>query len=229
MKSETSSLASKEKILNLIACYEQLTQVPDSKRITFNTPDGCHCAFLPYASVEEIAASFDAALSNIHYTRADFFKASDLSTYESINAQMRDRLIAPQLRVNSEVLFVASIPYAAPEDYDLRGGVVKSIDQDRMTCSVIGSFFTMDNVPIHYILGEYDESVQEKHYGRANLKPFLCEQPHMADYFLGEVLKPTPEDLKTLDAICATAEEQAETHNSTVLENQSLELAPEKE
>ena len=228
MENHPASLESKEKILNLIACYEQLTHVPDLERLTYNTAEGCHCAFKPNSSIEQISDSFDAALSAIQYNRSDFFRAAALASYESINARMRDCLIAPQLRVASQVLFVAPMPYGGPEDYGLRGGTVKSVDPNQMTCSIRGAFFTMDDVPIHYILGEYDESVKEPHYGYPSVRVYLEEQPYMADYFLGEVMKPALKQQKTLDEICLAAEKQAETLNSVNVASRS-ERAPERE
>ena len=101
--------------------------------------------------------------------------------------RVRDCLLANELAVGETVLFVATEPYGGPGDFCLRGGVVQDIDHDRLTCSVRGSFFTMEDVPLHYVLGRYDRSVSEEHYGFRHVRPLLGEHPELAERYLREV------------------------------------------
>ena len=78
-------------------------------------------------------------------------------------------------------------PYGGPGDFDLRGGVIESVDEKDKTCSVRGTFFTMEKVPLHYVLGRYNPAVGEEHYGVRGIVPFFCEDKELAGYYLNEV------------------------------------------
>ena len=78
---------------------------------------------------------------------------------------MRDRLLVGELKPGETVLFVGTEPYGGPGDFELRGGVVEAVNPSERTCSVRGEFFTMHDVPLHYVLGRYDTSVEGEHYG----------------------------------------------------------------
>lgn len=77
--------------------------------------------------------------------------------------------------------------YGGPGDFDLRGGVIESVDEKDKTCSVRGTFFTMEKVPLHYVLGRYNPAVGEEHYGVRGIVPFFCEDKELAGYYLNEV------------------------------------------
>ena len=84
------------------------------------------------------------------------------------------------------MLFAATEPYGGPGDFALRGGVIQSIDPERGTCTIRGDFFPMDDVPLHYVLGSYDRSVSEEHYGFPHIRPLLGEHPELAERYLRE-------------------------------------------
>ena len=46
------------------------------------------------------------------------------------------------------------------------------MDEKDKTCSVRGTFFTMEKVPLHYVLGRYNPAVGEEHYGVRGIVPF---------------------------------------------------------
>ncbi|MFQ9916288.1 MAG: hypothetical protein ACLRWQ_07730 [Flavonifractor plautii] len=96
------------------------------------------------------------------------------------------RFAVQELSVGDTVLFAATEPYGGPGDFALRGGVIQSIDPERKTCSVQGRFFPMDDVPLHYVLGSYDRSVSEEHYGFPHIRPLLGEHPELAERYLRE-------------------------------------------
>ena len=64
---------------------------------------------------------------------------------------------------------------------------VESVDEKDKTCSVRGTFFTMEKVPLHYVLGRYNPAVGEEHYGVRGIVPFFCEDKELAGYYLNEV------------------------------------------
>lgn len=99
---------------------------------------------------------------------------------------MRDALLSRELSVGDTVLFAATEPYGGPGDFALRGGVIQSIDPERGTCTIRGDFFPMDDVPLHYVLGSYDRSVSEEHYGFPHIRPLLGEHPELAERYLRE-------------------------------------------
>ena len=107
--------------------------------------------------------------------------------WDAMVDRVRDCLLANELAVGETVLFVATEPYGGPGDFCLRGGVVQDIDHDRLTCSVRGSFFTMEDVPLHYVLGRYDKNAPGIHYGFQCVEPLFGEHPALADHYLREV------------------------------------------
>ena len=114
--------------------------------------------------------------------------AAELPTdWNGLVDRMRDCLLAKELAVGETVLFVATEAYCGPGDFSLRGGIVEAINPDRKTCSVRGTFFTMEDVPLRYVLGRYDRGVSEEHYGFQHVRPLLGERPELAQRYLREV------------------------------------------
>lgn len=101
--------------------------------------------------------------------------------------RIRNNLVLETVKPGDHVLFVATMPYAARDDFFFRGGTVLSINRETGACSIRGEFFTMDNVPARYILGLYDSTVHEKHYGFANVRPIGDEDMETANRYLYEV------------------------------------------
>ena len=71
--------------------------------------------------------------------------------------------------------------------YEIAMGLPEAINPDRKTCSVRGTFFTMEDVPLRYVLGRYDRDVSEEHYGFQNVRPLLGEHTELAERYLREV------------------------------------------
>ena len=114
--------------------------------------------------------------------------AAELPTdWNGLVDRMRDCLLVKELAVGETVLFVATEAYCGPGDFSLRGGIVEAINPDRKTCSVRGTFFTMEDVPLRYVLGRYDRGVSEEHYGFQHVRPLLGEHPELAGRYLREV------------------------------------------
>ena len=126
-------------------------------------------------------------LSALELESDEIQEAESFTSRDEIISRMRDCLLAKELTAGDKVLFVATEPYGGPGDFDLRGGVIESVDEKDKTCSVRGTFFTMEKVPLHYVLGRYNPAVGEEHYGVRGIVPFFCEDKELAGYYLNEV------------------------------------------
>lgn len=115
------------------------------------------------------------------------FQAEKQFVYRGeIISAMRDRLLARELKPGETVLFVGTEPYGGPGDFELRGGVVEAVDPSERICSVRGEFFTMRDVPLHYVLGRYDETAEGEHYGFPHVRPLFGENRDLANQYLRE-------------------------------------------
>ena len=159
------------KTASLIATYEELLQVPEAEWITHYFGDYGGHFFNDGVADSQIDAAYEKALE-VMGMDSDTFQGDSAYLYRGeIIGRMRDRLLSETLETGTQVLFVATEPYGGPGDFCLRGGVIQGIDHDRLTCSVRGSFFTMEDVPLHYVLGRYDKNAPGIHYG------FQCVEP----------------------------------------------------
>ena len=156
----------------IISAYETAMGLPEAMRMT--NDDG---TFKAVATQQHIDKVCEKALA-----------AAELpADWKGLVDRMRDRLLAKELAVGKTVLFAATEPYGGPGDFDLRAGVIQAIDPERGTCTIRGEFFPMDDVPLHYVLGSYDRSVSEEHYGFPHVRPLLGERPELAQRYLREV------------------------------------------
>ena len=175
------------KTASLIATYEELLQVPEAERITHYFGDYGGHFFNDGVADSQIDAAYEKALA-VMGMDSDTFQGDSAYLYRGeIIGRMRDRLLSETLETGTQVLFVATEPYGGPGDFCLRGGVIQGIDHDRLTCSVRGSFFTMEDVPLHYVLGRYDRNAPRTHYGYQYVEPLFGEHPALADHYLREV------------------------------------------
>ncbi|SCH85860.1 Uncharacterised protein [uncultured Clostridium sp.] len=83
-------------------------------------------------------------------------------------------------------LFVGTEHYGGPGDFELRGGVIESVNPSERTCSVRGEFFTMCDVPLHDVLGRYDETAEGEHYGFPHVRPLFGEKRDLAGQYRRE-------------------------------------------
>ena len=175
------------KTASLIATYEELLQVSEAERITHYFGDYGGHFFNDGVADSQIDAAYEKALK-VMGMDSDTFQGDSAYLYRGeIIGRMRDRLLSETLETGTQVLFVATEPYGGPGDFCLRGGVIQGIDHDRLTCSVRGSFFTMEDVPLHYVLGRYDRNAPRTHYGYQYVEPLFGEHPALADHYLREV------------------------------------------
>ena len=186
-RAEQKNLLHSFKTTGLIATYEELLQVSEAERITHYLGDYGGHFFNDDVADSQIDAAYEKALE-VMGMDSDTFQGDSAYLYRGeIISRMRDRLLSETLETGTQVLFVATEPYGGPGDFCLRGGVIQGIDHDRLTCSVRGSFFTMEDVPLHYVLGRYDRNAPRTHYGYQYVEPLFGEHPALADHYLREV------------------------------------------
>ena len=159
----------------------------EAERITHYFGDYGGHFFNDGVADSQIDAAYEKALE-VMGMDSDTFQGNSAYLYRGeIIGRMRDRLLSETLETGTQVLFVATEPYGGPGDFCLRGGVIQGIDHDRLTCSVRGSFFTLEDVPLHYVLGRYDKNAPGIHYGFQCVEPLFGEHPALADHYLREV------------------------------------------
>ena len=172
---KTDSAARK---INLIATYEELLDIPKEERITHYFGDYGDHFFNQGVTEEEISKAYRKALDVIEMEDMEFQEPGNPYIYRGeVIARMRDCLLQKELKMGEQVLFVATEPY---------GGIVESVDTWKKTCSVRSDFFTMNDVPLHYVLGRYNPDIREKHYGRECVEPLFGEHEALAQQYLRE-------------------------------------------
>lgn len=174
------------KLVNLISAYEELHQLPDEERITHSPPGTFGYCLDPNVPAERIHAVYQQSLSALELKGDEIQIDGQFTSRDEIISRMRDCLLAKELSAGERVLFVATEPYGGPGDFALRGGVIESVDEQDKTCSVRGTFFTMEKVPLHYVLGRYNPAVGGEHYGFRGIVPYFCEDKELAGHYLHE-------------------------------------------
>ena len=183
---ETGRGALYKRAADLVATYEELLLVPDEACVTHYLGDlGIHI-FKYDAAQEQIQNAYEKALSVMEMDDAEFQAEKQFVYRGEIISAMRDRLLVGELKPGETVLFVGTEPYGGPGDFELRGGVVEAVNPSERTCSVRGEFFTMHDVPLHYVLGRYDTSVEGEHYGFPHVRPLFGENCDLAGQYLRE-------------------------------------------
>lgn len=173
--------------VNLIATYEELLGIPKEQRITHYFGDYGEHFFNQGVTEEEISKAYHKALDVIGMEDMEFQEPGNGFMYRGeVIARMRDCLLQKELKLGEQVLFVATQPYGGPGDFAFRGGIVESVDTWKKTCSVRSDFFTMDDVPLHYVLGRYNPDIREKHYGKECVEPLFGEHEALAQQYLRE-------------------------------------------
>ena len=183
---EDGRFALPKRAADLVATYEELLQVPGEACVTHYFGDlGMHI-FKYDAAWEQIQDAYENALDVMGMDSESFQAEGRFVHRGEIISAMRDRLLAGELKPGETVLFVGTEPYGGPGDFDLRGGIVEAVDPSERTCSVRGEFFTMHDVPLHYVLGRYDTSVEGEHYGFPHIRPLFGENRELAGQYLRE-------------------------------------------
>lgn len=171
---------------DLVATYEELMNIPHEQKVTAYFGDYSLHDFKYGMTESQIRPAYENALKAMEMSEQEFQKEHFLCRGEMIG-RMRDCLLSHELHNGERVLFVATEPYASADDFALRGGIILGINRDEKTCRIHGEFFTMEDIPLHYVLGRHDPNTHEKHYGFKNVQPLFGEYPALAQQYLAEV------------------------------------------
>ena len=171
--------------VNLVATYEELLSIPEDEKTTEYFGDlGIH-TYKYEVNEEQILPIYKKSIEAIEMDEAEFFANDDLNRYRyEIIARMRDCLLAKTLLTGEEVLFINSEPISGENDFGYKSGFVMSIDSENKTCTINGTYFTMENVPLHNVLGKYNPEVEGMHYGYRNLEPLYDENSSVAQFYI---------------------------------------------
>lgn len=186
LQNEYATALNSSKTADLVATYEELLQIPREECITHYFGDYGGHFFNMGVPKEQIAAAYEKALA-VMGLDSETFQAENSYIYRGeIIGRMRARLLADELHLDETVLFVNTEPCGGPVDFGLGGGTVMAIDRERLTCSVRGEFLTMEQVPLHYILGRYDKSAPGTYYGFQHVVPLFGDNPALAEHYIRE-------------------------------------------
>lgn len=189
-KEQSQPAAESRYSADLVATYEELMKVPGEEQLTAYFGDyGLH-HFKDGVTEKEIRPVYEKALAAIEMTEEEFNARHSQFAYRGeIIGRMRDCLLPSVLKVGEEYLFVATEPYGGDGDFALRGGILLGVDTDRKICTMRGDFFTMEDVPLRYILARHNPEVTGKHYGFAKAEPLFGEYPALAQQYLKDAEK----------------------------------------
>ena len=169
----------------LVATYEELLNIPTSEQVTAYFGDMSLHHFKHSMTDEQISPVYQKALDLLQVSEEEFLNNKDLNSYRwEMIARMRDNLLVGELKTGEEVLFVNSEPIAGEDEFGYKSGIVMSIDADNKTCSINGTYFTMENVPLHNVLGRWNENIKGMHYGHRNVEPLFGENSSVAQYYI---------------------------------------------
>ena len=167
--------------VNLIVTYEELLKIPKKDRLTAYFESRSGHFFRSGVTESQVKPAYEKALAAIDMTDADYQEGSNPYVNRgAVIRRMRDCLLAGELKIGEYVLLINTEPYGGPGDFSFRGGIVKGIDPEHKTCTIEGDFFDMEDVPLHYILGRYNPSVQELHFGKTEVEVLFGETEPMA-------------------------------------------------
>ena len=171
--------------VNLVATYEDINDLPYNERITEYFGDLSLYNYKYGVTEDQILPLYKKALETIEMSESEFLEDKDLSRYRyEMVARMRDCLLAKTLLTGEEVLFINSEPIAGEDEFGYKSGVVMEIDRDGKTCTVNGTYFVMENVPLHNVLGKYNPEIKGMHYGYRNVEPLYGENGSIAQFYI---------------------------------------------
>lgn len=179
----------KHKDIGLIATYEELMRVPEDQKVTYYFGDYGGQFFKYGVTDEQVAHAYEKALSAIGMTEDEFTSQhSDFVYRGDIIRKMWDCQLAKDLITGEKVWLIPNRPDDAGS-VQLQTGTVESIDTDRKICNINTGTSTMEGIPLHYVLGRWNEDIVKVHYGQSKLEPFYYENLLMIDYYMDEVSK----------------------------------------
>lgn len=161
-----------KKAMNLIAVYENMLGITDKDRVT--------CFFSEYGeyygkknvSFTQTVKIYEKALEVLGVSSDEYKNDDNLKSRQAIRLRMKENLMADKINVNDTVAYATPEPVSAPDEFEITGGVIESIDTVNKTCKLY-SVFTHIEVPFKNIFAKYNENSHATFHGWRNAEILL--------------------------------------------------------
>ena len=174
------------KMALLVGVHEQLTGIEEQSRLTNYIGGYGGYVFRHGVSSRQIDEAYEQALDAAGLEDNVFQKEDRYCYAGEVIGEMRSHLLLEEVKPHERVLFVCTAGYDTPDVPKLHMGIIKDIDPVEMTCSIRKNSFTMTDVPLFHVLGRFDDSIRETHYGMKNVRPLFGEFPELTQHYLDE-------------------------------------------
>lgn len=173
------------RLVELIATYEDLTDIPYGDRVTAYFGDyGMHYMVDDF-DMDKARNVRDEALKSMEMTLEEFNHSDEFWCRQNIRLRMREGMMADKIQTGDEILFVNAEPLAGPGDFRKIGGRIVSVDIDSKTC-LVQTQVPKTAVPFRNILARYNEQVHQRHFGLDHCEPILGITDNDARVLLAE-------------------------------------------
>lgn len=162
----------KENAVNLIAVYENMIGTPNEERITGFFSSVGEYYVKSGTSPESVKEMYAKALTALNMSVENFNQSETLNTRQAMRLRMKENLMAGKISVGDTVLFVTPEPISAPGEFEITGGVIEEIDEEKKSCR-LHSTFTHIDVPFKYILARHNKNSFDSYCGWKNAEIIL--------------------------------------------------------
>lgn len=177
-----------KKVIDLIAVYENMLGTSDKDRVT-----GFFSKYGEYYGKKNVSFThavkiFGKALETLGITSDEYKADKTLKNRQEIRLRLKENLMANKIYVNDTVAYATPEPVSAPNEFEITGGVVESIDAENKTCKLY-SAFTHIEVPFKNIFARYNENSYEIFHGWNNAEILLDARESDGTVVLDEAKK----------------------------------------
>lgn len=148
-------------VVNLIASYEYLLNIPAQERMTRYFADEGGYFVKKGATDSRVETVFKKALDTIGMTESEYFSfcREEVHDRKDVELRMRGRLIVNTLSEEEpvDIVYINTIPIGGPGDYYLQSGKIKQINKQTNPYTVQLSGITNETIPLKNIVGVVDE------------------------------------------------------------------------
>lgn len=162
----------KENAVNLIAVYENMMGTPNEERITGFFSSVGEYYVKNGTKPERVKEIYSKALTALNMSVENFNKSETLNTRQAMRLRMKENLMADKIKVGDTILFVTPEPISAPDEFEITGGVIEEIDEEKKSCR-LHSTFTHIDVPFKYILARHNKNALDSYCGWKNAEILL--------------------------------------------------------
>lgn len=177
-----------KKAIDLIAVYENMLGVPDKDRVT-----GFFSKYGEYYGKKDVSFThavkiFGEALEVLGITSDEYKADENLNSRQEIRLRLKENLMADKIKLGDTVAYATPEPVSAPDEFEITGGLVESIDAENKTCKLY-SVFTHIEVPFKNIFAKYNEKAHETFHGWHNSEILLDARESDGTIVLNEARK----------------------------------------